>query len=83
MTQDASKEFWKRMDDVDAILILNYDRKGIENYIGGNAFLDLGYAHHIDIKKFLLNPIPNIDLYRTEIEAMNPIILHGDLTLIT
>lgn len=79
---DASKEFWSRMDGVDAILILNYDRKGIENYVGGNSFLDLGYAHHKGIKKFLLNPIPEIDLYKTEIEAMAPVVLNGDLALI-
>jgi len=79
---DASKEFWSRMDECDAILILNYDRKGIRNYIGGNAFLDLGYAHHLGIKKFLLNPIPDIDLYRTEIEAISPTVLHQDLSRI-
>lgn len=82
MNYDASKDFWARMDDCDAILILNYDRKGIQNYVGGNAFLDLGYAHHLGIKKFLLNPIPDIDLYRTEIEAIGPTILHGNLSLI-
>jgi len=82
MTRDASKEFWARMDTVDAILILNYDRKGTVNYIGGNAFLDLGYAHHIEIKKFLLNPIPEIELYQSEIEAMAPTILNGDLSKI-
>ncbi len=77
--KDAIKEFWEEIKKSDAILVLNYDRKGIQNYIGGNSFLEIGFAHVLNKKIFLLNPIPEIEYYRTEIEAVKPVILNGAL----
>ena len=31
--QDAIREFWILMQDADAVLVLNYDKNGIKNYI--------------------------------------------------
>lgn len=80
--KDAIREFWNAMQGADAVLALNYDKHEIKNYIGGNTFLEIGFAHVLNQKIFLLNPIPEIQFYKTEIEAMKPIILNGDLTLI-
>lgn len=77
--QDAIRGFWRDMQDVDAVLALNFERKGIANYIGGNTFLELGFAHVLDKKIYLYNPIPDIHFYDTEIRAMQPIIINGDL----
>jgi hypothetical protein len=79
---DAIREFWKPMQTADALLVANYGRNGIENYIGGNAFLEMGFAHVLNQKIFLLNPIPHMPYYETEIVAMQPIIIHGDLSKI-
>ncbi|HRY52605.1 MAG TPA: hypothetical protein P5089_02000 [Candidatus Portnoybacteria bacterium] len=76
---DAIREFWRAMQDADAVLVLNYDKKGIKNYIGGNTLMEIGFAHVLNQKVFLLNPIPEIEFYRTEIEAIKPIIINGDL----
>lgn len=80
--KDAIREFWRAMQGADAVLALNYDKHGIPNYIGGNTFLEIGFAHLLNQKIFLLNPIPEIQFYKTEIEAMKPTILNGDLSLI-
>ncbi len=80
--KDAIKEFWEEIKKSDAILVLNYDRKGIKNYMGGNAFLEIGFAHVLGKKIFLLNPIPEIEYYRTEIEAVKPVVLERDLAKI-
>ena len=77
--QDAIREFWRLMQGADAILVANYDKHGIENYIGGNTFLEMGFAHVLDQKIFLLNPIPEMPYYKTEIEALKPVVIHGDL----
>ena len=77
---DAMREFWDQIRKSDAILVLNYDRKGIRNYIGGNTFMEIGFAHVLDKKIFLLNPVPEIDFYKAEIEATKPVILNGDLS---
>lgn len=41
---DAIREFWKPMQDADALVVANYDKHGIKNYIGGNSFLEMGFA---------------------------------------
>lgn len=77
---DAIREFWEPMQDADALVVVNLDKHGIKNYIGGNAFLEMGFAHVLNQKIFLMNPIPDMPYYGTEIIAMEPIVLHGDLT---
>jgi len=63
----------------DAILVCNFDNKGIKNYIGGNVLMEIGFAHVNDKKIFLLNPIPEGVSYTDEIKAMVDIVLNGDL----
>lgn len=77
--QDAIREFWNLMQGADAILVANYAKHGIENYIGGNTFLEMGFAHVLNQKIFLLNPIPDMPYYKTELVAMKPEIINGDL----
>lgn len=78
---DAIREFWRLMQGADAILVLNLDKHGVRNYIGGNTFLELGFAHVLNQKIFLMNPIPEM-IYTTEIVAMGPVVINGDYTLI-
>jgi hypothetical protein len=79
---DAIREFWRLMQGADAILVANYDKYGIKNYIGGNTFLEIGFAHVLDQKIFMLNPLPHMPHYETEIVAMKPMVINGDLSLI-
>lgn len=44
--------------------------------------MEIGFAHVLNQKIFLLNSIPEIPYYKTEIEAIKPIIINGDLTKI-
>lgn len=80
--QDAIREFWHLMQGKDAILVLNFDKNGINNYIGGNALMEIGFAHVLNQKIFLYNPIPEIPYYKTEIEAVKPVIINGNLSMI-
>jgi len=66
----------------DAILVCNFDKNGIKNYIGGNTLIEIGFAHVNDKKVFLLNPIPEEAPYVDEIKAMTGLVLNGDLTKI-
>lgn len=79
---DAIREFWHMMQGADAVLVLNLDKNGIKYYIGGNTFMEIGFAHVLNQKIFLYNPIPEIPFYKSEIEAMKPVIIHGDYSLI-
>lgn len=78
---DLIKKYFEKIKDADAILVLNHDKNGIENYIGGNTFLEMGFAHVLDKEMFLLNRVPEIS-YKDEIIAMQPVVLNGDLSII-
>jgi hypothetical protein len=78
---NAIRRHYNKIKECDAILVLNYSKKGIENYIGGNTFLEIGFAHILEKKLFLLNPVPDM-LYTDEILAMQPIIINQNFNLI-
>ncbi len=79
---DAIREFWQPMQTADALLVLNYDKHGIKNYIGGNTFLEMGFAHVLGQKLYLMNPVPDMPYYGTEIVAMRPQVINEDLSKI-
>ncbi len=72
-----SKVVWS-----EAILVTNYNKNNIANYIGPNTFLEMGIAFHHGKKIFLLNPIPEIS-YKEEILGMHPIVINKDLSLLS
>lgn len=80
--EDAMKVDFKKLHEVDAMLVLNYDKRGIANYIGGNTLLEMGLGHVLDCKIFLTNPVPEIPYYQSEIEAMHPVIIGDDYSLL-
>ncbi len=78
------KKHYNKIVESDAILVLNFDKNGIKNYIGGNSFLEMGFAHVLGKKIYLLNPLPtNLKVYYQELVAMQPIVLQGNLTKIS
>ncbi len=64
-----------------AILVLNFEKDGQANYIGGATFLEIYMAFNLKRKVFLYNPIPQ-GILKDEISAFEPIILNGDLSLV-
>jgi len=75
---DVIRRYYELIRNSDAVLVANYPKKGIKDYIGGNTFLEMGFAHVLEKKIYLLNPIPEIG-YKDEILAMEPVVLGGDL----
>lgn len=65
----------------DAILVCNYDKKGIVGYIGANTLIEMGLAMYLRKPIYLLNPIPEIDC-KEEILGMRPIILNSDFSIL-
>lgn len=67
----------------DAIVVCNFDKNGIKNYIGGNTLMEIGFAYVNNKKVFLLNSIPEEVPYVDEIKAMVDKVLNNDLSLIS
>lgn len=78
--EDAMRKDVEHLKQADAILVLNLEKLSITGYIGGNTFLEMGMAHLNRQPIYLYHPIPEIPYFKTEIEAMKPIILKEDLT---
>jgi len=80
---DYIRWYHNAIKDSDAVLILNFDKNGIKNYIGGNTLMEIGFAHVNNKKVFLLNDIPENLSYIDEIKAMTDVSLNGDLSKIS
>ena len=75
---DLIRDYFDKIKSSDAILVVNVEKNKIKSYIGGNSFLEMGFAHALNKEIFLLSDIPEM-IYTDEIKAMQPIILKGDL----
>ena len=70
-----------KVKDVDAMLVLNLDKRGLKDYIGGATFLEMFEAYKGNKKIFLWNPIP-LGILHDEIVGMKPILINGNLGLV-
>jgi len=75
------REQEEKVKNNDAIIVLNFEKDGQPNYIGGSTFLEMFKAWELDKKVFLYHPIPQGMLF-DEICAFHPVILNGDLSLV-
>ena len=78
---DVIRKYFDIIRDHDAILLVNCEKNNIPDYIGGNTFLEMGFAHVLNKKIYLLNNIPEMS-YSDEIRAMQPIVLWWNLSMI-
>ncbi len=76
---DYLRVHYKHICESDAILIVNNEKSGQGNYIGGNVLIEMGQAYVNHKIIFLLNDIPRDMPYAAEIESMDPVCLRGDL----
>ena len=65
----------------DAVLVLNFEKNGQPNYLGGATFLEIFKAFELGKKIFLMNPIPK-NIFEDELLGMSPQVINGDLSRI-
>ena len=78
---DLIRGYYEKIKMYDAVLVVNPEKRGVQGYIGGNTFLEMGFAHVLNKKLYVLNPLPDLP-YTSELLALQPVILSGDLNLI-
>lgn len=70
-----------RIQQMDAVLVLNYDKDGYKNYIGGATFLEIYDAFRFNKKIYMMNDIPE-GMLKDELIGFSPMVIHQDLTCI-
>ena len=79
---DAIRDHFNKIKDSDAVLVCNFTKNGVENYIGANTFLEMGFAYYVGKPIFTINPLPNYDYINDEIRSFNVKNLDNDLAKI-
>lgn len=80
---DLIRGYYEEIKTSDAILVVNKDKNGIKNYLEGNSFLEMGYAHALRKPIYVLNPLPEeLKVFYQELVAMQPVVINGDLSKI-
>ena len=73
-----SEEVIKGMD---AVLVLNFDKNGYKNYIGGATFLEIYDAFRLSKKIYFVNELPE-GILKDELIGFNGLVINGDLSKI-
>lgn len=76
---DLIRGYFEKIKQHDCLLVVNAKKKGLEGYIGGNTLIEMAFAFVLHKPIYLLYDIPDI-AYRSEIEAMQPVILKGNVS---
>lgn len=70
-----TQENLKNVEHSDLLFIINKTHRGIDNYIGGNSFMEMVIAFYLKKPIYILNPIPDGMPYTEEIKALYPIVI--------
>jgi len=76
------KHHFQKVIEVDAILVLNFEKRGLEGYIGGNVLMEMAIAFQNKKPIYILNPVSDSLATKEEVLGLQPIILNGNLGLI-
>jgi hypothetical protein len=74
--EELIKDHFKKIEWCDAILVTNYDKNGVNGYVGANTLMEMGLALHLSKPIFMINQIPELS-YKEEILGMKPIIINN------
>jgi nucleoside 2-deoxyribosyltransferase len=76
---DAIRKHMGKVEQCDAVLVCNYTKNNIKNYIGANTFIEMAYAHYLNKPIFCLNELPDMPYIDDELVAFGAKVIDGDL----
>lgn len=77
--EKAMLQYKTIIDGTDALLVCNFDKSEKKNRIGGNSFMEMGYAFFTGKKIYVLQDPPYGDDKIEEILGMRPVFLNGSI----
>lgn len=75
----AMKAHFGKIEQSDAILVVNETKNDVVGYVGANTLLEIGLAMHLDLPIYFLHPVPE-GAAREELLGAQPTVLHGDVS---
>lgn len=77
--QALMRGHFDKVVDGDVTLVLNYEKNGQANYIGGNVLMEMALAFFYKKPIYILNDFPDNSPLLEEIKGVGSIQLHGNL----
>lgn len=71
------RDHFNKVAASDAILVLNYEKHGVTNYIGPNVLTEMALMFYLQRPIFVLNELPDPTPFEEELKGMRPVILQG------
>jgi hypothetical protein len=68
-----------KVKQADIVLVLNYEKHGVSNYIGGNVLMEMSLAFYLGKPLYILHDFPEESAFLEEIKGMQPTVLRGEL----
>lgn len=79
---DSTHAHVDKIRQADAVLICNFDKNDIKNYIGANSFAEMFCAAYFNKPIYTLNHLPNQPYIHDELMSFGATVLNGDLSKI-
>lgn len=80
MKRGAIEHHFEKIEWADALLICNYEKRGVPGYVGGNTLIEIGVGFYLKKPIYLLYPVSAELSYKVEILGMKPVILDGEVS---
>jgi len=77
---DFVRGHFKKIEESDAMLVCNFTKNGIDNYVGANTFLEMGFAYYVKKPIYVLNPLPDYKYINDELLNFDVKVINGDLS---
>lgn len=80
---DSTHKHVDKVREADVVLVCNFDKNGIKNYIGANSFAEMFCAQYFNKPIYSFNPLPDQPYIHDELMSFNVTVIDGDLTKIS
>jgi hypothetical protein len=76
---ELMRRHFDEVEKGDAVLVINDEKRGVANYIGGNVLMEMSLAFYLRKPIFILNGVPESSMLEEEIRGLEPVLLGGTI----
>lgn len=74
-----TKTMFKKIEEADAVLIMNLEKKNIKGYFGPNTLMELTVAFYLDKDIYFMQPVGEDHPFYQEIAGIEHTVIYNDL----